>query len=1346
MQKNYNIGLDIGTNSVGWAIVEENTQKVIKNNGKALWGVRLFDAANTAEQRRIFRSTRRRYDRRRQRIAFLQEIFNESIDSRFFQILKESKYRADDNINKTIKLTDEGRKKFKEYYHQYPTIYHLRKELIENQNKNDIKLVYLAIHHIIKYRGNFLYNNGTFSVKNIDVKEKLCNIFENIFNLLPSLKLPDNYKSLINLNDIESTLLKESKRDIQLELKDKLSSIFNNKFIIEFGQMIVGNKFNLNKMFMIDDAEKMELSFTDSNYDEKYEKIIDKLGNTIEILNSLKELYDALFLKKLFKGKDNTCLSDLMVTKYEEHKNDLILLKGLFDKNRKLYNQLFRTIDKTNKNNKYVCFYDQYIIGKLSAEDFLKKLNKLLEELFSSNTKIKQEVMDNYMKNKKRIINGDFLPRITSTDNGRYPYQLNKDELIKIIENQGQYYPFLLNKTNDGVYKLVKLLEFRIPYYVGPLVSKEKSPFAWMNRKMENCKISPYNFDEVVDKETTAERFIKKMVSHCTYLLNEDALANNSILYSKFKVINELKQIKINGEKLSCEQQQNAIKDLFEKIPGTITNKKFIEYIKSTGQWDMYDDYSITGYSADNKFANNLQSYIDFFGDDGIFKNTPYIIEDAEKIIEWITIFQDKDILENKVRREYSKLDNNQINKILNKSYSGWGNLSKELLEKKYYEDPTTENKKSILDIMFETSENFMQVLNNDKYKFQNMIKEYNSKIVNDKLSYDVVDKLATSPATKRGIYQALKITEELVKYMGYEPKNIVIEMSRGGEEKKRNDDKKKYLINLYKSCKNDIDNYNYLFGQLNKLEKISSQKLFFYFIQEGKCLYSGKPLNIEDLDLYEIDHIIPRTLIKDDSIDNKALVYRECNQNKAANYVLPKEYRNEMNKRWWKKLKDKKLISAKKFHNLIRTEYSEEDIEGFINRQLVETRQIIKHVANILSNYYTKTNIIYLKAELSHNYRERYDLFKIRDINDYHHAHDAYLAAVLGEYKEKYMNKKINFEMVKELNSKLRELGQYKKLKYGYVINSLDNEASNIVNKISRNLIDEKTGEVLFEAKKFNQIVEDTLYRNDILISKKTEFKTGEFFHQNPGKKGSKGVSLKENMPTKDYGAYNSINPSYVVMVKYTSKNKIKKRLMCVPILLSKASLNDIEDYFRNLLELDKSETITIVNKKIPFNSLIDWNNQICYLVGGSDKVEVCNAKQFKYNKEFMKKYKYTLNKLFNKRDSDKIINYDEDLNHIITYIVNSMDKDYKLFSNLISELKQMINYDNYNGFTIEEKEKIIKELTKLLNCKSDNANFKFLNEKYSKSLGRKNACMIDNMKLISKSLTGIKEVTNEF
>lgn len=38
------IGLDMGTNSVGWTATDENYE-VIKKNGKALWGIRLFDEA-----------------------------------------------------------------------------------------------------------------------------------------------------------------------------------------------------------------------------------------------------------------------------------------------------------------------------------------------------------------------------------------------------------------------------------------------------------------------------------------------------------------------------------------------------------------------------------------------------------------------------------------------------------------------------------------------------------------------------------------------------------------------------------------------------------------------------------------------------------------------------------------------------------------------------------------------------------------------------------------------------------------------------------------------------------------------------------------------------------------------------------------------------------------------------------------------------------------------------------------------------------------------------------------------------------------------------------------------------
>lgn len=47
----YYLGLDMGTGSVGWAVTNPS-YNVIKRHGKALWGIRLFESANTAEERR----------------------------------------------------------------------------------------------------------------------------------------------------------------------------------------------------------------------------------------------------------------------------------------------------------------------------------------------------------------------------------------------------------------------------------------------------------------------------------------------------------------------------------------------------------------------------------------------------------------------------------------------------------------------------------------------------------------------------------------------------------------------------------------------------------------------------------------------------------------------------------------------------------------------------------------------------------------------------------------------------------------------------------------------------------------------------------------------------------------------------------------------------------------------------------------------------------------------------------------------------------------------------------------------------------------------------------------------
>lgn len=77
-KQTYFIGLDIGTNSVGWSVTDENLDLVKKKN-KNLWGTRKFDAGDTAEQRRLYRSTRRRKQREKERIKLLRMLFEKKL-------------------------------------------------------------------------------------------------------------------------------------------------------------------------------------------------------------------------------------------------------------------------------------------------------------------------------------------------------------------------------------------------------------------------------------------------------------------------------------------------------------------------------------------------------------------------------------------------------------------------------------------------------------------------------------------------------------------------------------------------------------------------------------------------------------------------------------------------------------------------------------------------------------------------------------------------------------------------------------------------------------------------------------------------------------------------------------------------------------------------------------------------------------------------------------------------------------------------------------------------------------------------------------------------------------------
>ena len=71
-----------------------------------MWGSRIFKEAQTAEKRRGFRGTRRRIDRRRERINMLQSLIIEDMEKQypnFFPMLRETSFDYEDkNISEKL--------------------------------------------------------------------------------------------------------------------------------------------------------------------------------------------------------------------------------------------------------------------------------------------------------------------------------------------------------------------------------------------------------------------------------------------------------------------------------------------------------------------------------------------------------------------------------------------------------------------------------------------------------------------------------------------------------------------------------------------------------------------------------------------------------------------------------------------------------------------------------------------------------------------------------------------------------------------------------------------------------------------------------------------------------------------------------------------------------------------------------------------------------------------------------------------------------------------------------------------------------------------------------------------
>ena len=309
-QGKYSIGLDIGTGSVGWAVTDEQG-KLLHFNKKPTWGSRLFDGANTASKTRTFRGQRRRYIRRRWRLDLLQKIFEPAmseVDPDFFMRLNQSRLIDGDPI-----FTEDFTKA--DYYDRFPTIYHLRAYLMDTDKKADLRLVYLAVHNIVKHRGNFLRQGEKLSAKAAKISDALKVLNESLKLWCESREYEfskiDEKKAAEILAEKMTNRSKKAEGINDLIKVDTSDASANGKLAKGIGNAIVGLKCEFVDVFGEFECEATKFELSD---DEKLEALNTACpDDCVELLEAICGVYSAYVLQGLLSYAEGKTISHNMI-------------------------------------------------------------------------------------------------------------------------------------------------------------------------------------------------------------------------------------------------------------------------------------------------------------------------------------------------------------------------------------------------------------------------------------------------------------------------------------------------------------------------------------------------------------------------------------------------------------------------------------------------------------------------------------------------------------------------------------------------------------------------------------------------------------------------------------------------------------------------------------------------------------------------------------------------------------------------------------------------------------------------------------------------------------------------
>ena len=1132
-QREYYLGLDVGTDSVGYAVTDPQ-YKLLKFKGEPMWGTHLFESGQEASERRMHRTNRRRIDRRQQRTFLVEELFRDEIcriDPHFFIRRKESALFAEDSRHGVRIFAGDGMTD-REYHKRYPTIHHLILELMTDQETHDVRLVYMACAWLVAHRGHFLFDIDaaqTEKVLNLDA------VYKDILDYMEDQGYTVPWDASAAAQTIASILQMETgvnkkKEAFKKQLyagkkpgKEPTETFpYSPEAVIT---LLSGGTVKAKELYGKEAYAELG-SVSLQMADEEFDQMVSELGDDGELLLKLRALHSCAQLNTTMSNRregDPLCISASKVAIYEQHKRDLKLLKDLVKKYcPQEYDEIFREAVAGNyvaySGNVKSCPEPRKVkkAGKVEFCDYLRKKLKSLQ--------VDEADRSAYEDMMHRLESYRFLKKQKDGDNRIIPQQLYRQELATLLRQAETYLPMLTKQDADGLtvtQKLLSIFDFRIPYYVGPLV-KNAGSTAWIARKQG--KILPWNFESMVDLDASERAFISGMVNRCTYLPDEEVVPVNSLLYEKFVVLNALNNLRVDAKEIPVALKQELFTNLFMQQP-RVTLKNIRNYLIAHGYTTGNADLS----GLDTTFKSGLRSYHIFkrMLDRGILSE-----EQVEQIILHAAYTEDRGRMRRWLKQTYPLLPDEDIKYILRQKLKEFGRLSAKFLTGFYGTQKGSDGEAfTILEALWNTNCNLMQLLS-DRYTYGQQLEEHRRDYYSEhpqKLT-DRLSEMYVANGAKRPIFRTLDIISDVVKAMGAAPQKVFVEMARGGTQEqrgKRTESRKTQLMDLYKAIGTaEAKQFARALEDMGAAadNRLQDRKLYLYYLQLGKSAYTGLPIDLSRLadGSYNLEHIYPQSMVKDDSIlNNLVLVESEANGQKSDTYPIDGDIRKKMSPYWWL-LKEKGLMTEEKYRRLTRsTPFTQEEKLGFINRQLVETRQSTKVITTLLKERFPDTQIVYVKAGLVSEFRQEFDLLKCRSINDLHHAKDAYLNIVVGNvYHERFT--RAWFRLDEHYNVQAKKLFT-KSHSHGEQCYWKGTEALAAVRK--------------------------TMGKNAVHLTRYAFFRKGGLFDQQPVKAAEGLVPLKKGLPTEKYGGYNKTTAMGFVLIRFRLKGK--PDVMPVPVEL---------------------------------------------------------------------------------------------------------------------------------------------------------------------------------------------------